>query len=781
VPGTLLFASSPNDPRARRPTDVVLAAGSLFVLVVVSVLAEIGDDLDTALSDVLAALPPFLDPLWRGLTWAAAGWTLVLLGAAVVRRRPALVRDIAFGVAIAAAIGVVIGAIVADEAWAVLSRVVDIDGPPSFPPGAITFAVAVLAVASPHVTRPFRELGRWLALGQFVGVVCLGGARVSGAVVAVAVGLLAAAVVHLVVGSPGGRPTVTRIELALRQLGVDVIELAPATMQAEGVLRFTGRDPGGPIEVKVYGRDAWDAQLLANLWRLAWYRGSQRTARLSRVELVEREGFLTLLAERAGARVPTLVTAGSAGQGDALVVVRHRGVPVGSHAAIDDAALDALWRDLDVLHDAGVVHQRIDLDRMDVLADGTLAFGDLSSGAIATTVAERRQDEAQALALSVVLVGEERAAAAARRARGDDGVLAILPYLQEAALPGGVRKALAVADIELDGVRNRMRLALGADEQPLIKLRRVTAGSLLNLALLAIAAYALIGVFGDLDMATFAEELRDARWWWLVFALVLAQIPRIPAAISTMGSVSQPLPLGPLTALQFAICYVNLAIPSTAARVAINVRFFQRFGIRPTTAMTAGVIDSVSGFVVQIAIFVALFFASDIDLQLSTSTSELSGAATIALIVIAVIVVAAVVVVAVAPLRRRVVAWAREAASAFRVLRTPRKLVQLFGGNLLSQVLFAVAFSACVSAFHVELPLSQLLLINTVVSLFAGLLPVPGGIGVSEAGLTYGLTVAGLPAETAFAAALAYRFVSFYLPPIWGWFCYRWLIRRRYL
>ena len=98
-----------------------------------------------------------------------------------------------------------------------------------------------------------------------------------------------------------------------------------------------------------------------------------------------------------------------------------------------------------------------------------------------------------------------------------------------------------------------------------------------------------------MDLEDFADALRDASWWWLAFALVLAQIPRIPAAISTMGSIATPLPLGPLTALQFAICYVNLAIPSTAARVAINVRFFQRFGVPPATAMTAGVIDSVSG------------------------------------------------------------------------------------------------------------------------------------------------------------------------------------------
>jgi uncharacterized membrane protein YbhN (UPF0104 family) len=239
--------------------------------------------------------------------------------------------------------------------------------------------------------------------------------------------------------------------------------------------------------------------------------------------------------------------------------------------------------------------------------------------------------------------------------------------------------------------------------------------------------------------------------------------------------------VGPLTALQFAICYVNLAIPSTAARVAINVRFFQRLGVPPATSMTAGVIDSVSGFVVQILLFVVLFFGSDLDLGLSTDVSGTSGLATVALLVLAVVVLAGLVVAVVAPLRRRLVAVWRQAAGALRVLRSPSKLLQLFGGNLLSQLLFGVAFATVVEAFGEQLPLSQLVLINTVVSLFAGLLPVPGGIGVSEAGLTLGLTTAGIPSETAFGIALAYRFASFYLPPIWGWLCYRWLVRRRYL
>ena len=132
-------------------------------------------------------------------------------------------------------------------------------------------------------------------------------------------------------------------------------------------------------------------------------------------------------------------------------------------------------------------------------------------------------------------------------------------------------------------------------------------------------------------------------------------------------------------------------------------------------------------------------------------------------------------------LRTRVKDALRQAHEALRVLRSPRKLAQLFGGNLMSQLLFALTLGVCVRAFGLHVPLSSLILINSAVSLFAGLLPVPGGVGVSEAGISLGLTRAGIPAETAFAVALCYRFVTFYLPPIWGYQSYRWLASHKYL
>ena len=253
--------------------------------------------------------------------------------------------------------------------------------------------------------------------------------------------------------------------------------------------------------------------------------------------------------------------------------------------------------------------------------------------------------------------------------------------------------------------------------------------------------------------------------------------PTVANAYSTMGSSTQDLPLGPTAALQFATCYVNLAVPSSAGRIASTTRFFQRFGIPLATALSAGLIDSLSELR---PITLRPVFLS--------RRSRPVG-------------------------QHRPAQWPRHhradrhrrprARRRHRPRRAvparqdegvsrsgppsppgpafPRKVLQLYGGNLLAQILLAVTLGACTQAFGYPVPLSTLILINSVVSLFAGLLPVPGGIGVTEAGLSLGLTRAGVPSETAFAIALTYRFTTFYLPPIWGYASYRWLSSRRYV
>jgi uncharacterized membrane protein YbhN (UPF0104 family) len=50
-----------------------------------------------------------------------------------------------------------------------------------------------------------------------------------------------------------------------------------------------------------------------------------------------------------------------------------------------------------------------------------------------------------------------------------------------------------------------------------------------------------------------------------------------------------------------------------------------------------------------------------------------------------------------------------------------------------------------------------------------------------EGAIAYGLVAAGIPESTAVAAAILYRLITFYLPPIWGAVAMRQLRRKGYI
>jgi uncharacterized membrane protein YbhN (UPF0104 family) len=231
-------------------------------------------------------------------------------------------------------------------------------------------------------------------------------------------------------------------------------------------------------------------------------------------------------------------------------------------------------------------------------------------------------------------------------------------------------------------------------------------------------------------------------------------------------------------ALQLAVSYIALAIPSAAARIAVNVRFFQRHGVSPTAAITVGAIDGVGGFVTQAFLLASLLLltSASLDLDLARAPDSAFGL----LAVVAILAVTAIALVAaVRPWRQAVLGLtgrlAREATAAARSLRSSRKLAMLFGGNLASEVLFAFALGAFARAMGTAVGLGELLVINISVGLLAGIIPIPGGVGVVEGGLAFGLVNAGMTEEAALAAVLLYRISVFYLPPVWGYPAFRWL------
>jgi uncharacterized protein (TIRG00374 family) len=124
---------------------------------------------------------------------------------------------------------------------------------------------------------------------------------------------------------------------------------------------------------------------------------------------------------------------------------------------------------------------------------------------------------------------------------------------------------------------------------------------------------------------------------------------------------------------------------------------------------------------------------------------------------------------------------ASSAMTALRVLRSPPKVGMIFAGNLGAQLLQAIILGLCLRSFGHHAIMAELLLVNTVASLFAGFMPVPGGMGVAEAAYTAGLVALGVPNAPAMSTAIAFRVVTYYLPPAWGAIAMRWLRQHSYL
>jgi uncharacterized membrane protein YbhN (UPF0104 family) len=226
------------------------------------------------------------------------------------------------------------------------------------------------------------------------------------------------------------------------------------------------------------------------------------------------------------------------------------------------------------------------------------------------------------------------------------------------------------------------------------------------------------------------------------------------------------------------------------AVLATRVRFFQQEGYSGTVAVSSGVLVSTASWIVKGALFLIALPLALGNLHFSKSEENNSGGDShlVFLIVLAVIVagVALGLVFAVPRWRRLAAAKLRPKASEvwahLKLLAThPRNLVEIFGGNVAAQLFVALALGASLHAFGQHLGLATLLVVLTLGSMLGGISPVPGGMGVVEAGMIIGLTAAGIPEQDAVAAVFVQRLFTAYLPPIWGWFVLVWMRKKEYL
>ena len=657
----------------------------------------------------------------------------------------------------------------------------------SYPVTQLAVTIAVVATALPYLSRPVHRLVSFLVAVAALAAVSGGYALPVNALSSLVLGWGVAAALHLAVGSPLGLPSTTEVTEWVADLKLTVKDITRSPRQVWGVEQLTGQDQAGrAIELAVYGRDASDARALAKLWRFCLYRDSGPTLIVDRMQQVEHEAYLTLMAGRAGVLVPEVLAAGRFGPSkDAALVTRlPDGAPLSqaADATVADGTLDELLQTVLRLRAAGIAHGALGSDTIILAAEGVCvrSFRCASSSAPASRL---DSDLAAVLAAMAVRAGVERTAAAAARVLDADLAASALVHLQRAALDPATVAVLQHQKDLLPKLRAAVASETGIEVPKLAEEKRVSWTNLLFAVGSLIGIWAIIGVLSDASGSL--EVIKGASWGWLALAFLFAQLPVVCEAWALIGAVVGQLPFGRCVALETSNTFTSL-VGGNVAVFALRVRFFQRQGYDAAAAVSSGAIVSTASWIAEALLFLAAigFCAGNFHVP-----SDSGGNQGIVWIVIAVILAAGVTLalIGLVPRLRRMASrqirphlltiWVNIKAIATE----PRKIFYVLAGSTLAQLLVVLALGASLHAVGEHASIATLITVNTLAAIIGGAVPVPGGAGVVEAGLIAGLTSAGIPQEQAVAAVFIQRLFTAYLPPIWGWFTLAWMRRREYI
>jgi glycosyltransferase 2 family protein len=625
----------------------------------------------------------------------------------------------------------------------------------------------------------FVDRGRWSDRWRWIGRLVLvlgilarlgvGLADPATIITAIATAAAASSLVQLLLGAPNTTPRAAAVGEILERLGYPVTSVE----RFGGFRGFVGFridvEEGHQLIVKVISRDLWASLLPVQMYRATRFRdvGQDRPFRSLR-SAVEHEALCALKAHSDGVPTARLAVVAEFPPNAMMMAFDTR-----SRVSLSELEpsrrtpqlLESVWAIVDALQRSHTVHRRLNQDALWVDDDDVVVLVGFASASLGVVGTSLSTDVAEVLAATAALLGVQRAVEFGVAGVGPAAVAAALPRLQPLALTPRTRAAVKAAGC-LEDLRDEVQRVTGADAVPIAELERIKTGTVVTIAMAALALWALIPQF--LGVGSLWGELLNANLWWAAAAIALSAITYIGAAIALDGSLSERIPLGPNVGVQIATSFVGVAAPGGG--LALTARFLQKRGIDTATAVSAVGVDTIAGLIVHLTLtglFIALAGSSGLQ------TFDLPSTTTIGLIAAGVALVTAVGIAlpwSRSLLTTRVLpATKRSLTNIAEIARQPGKMIELFGGSLTITMGYILALAVSVSAFGAGPAFTSIALVYLVGSIVSSAAPTPGGIGAVEATLIAGLTSAGMASTTAVAAVILFRLATFWIPLLPGW------------
>jgi undecaprenyl-diphosphatase len=369
------------------------------------------------------ALPGWTDrAVWALMQLGVIGAVPVVVAMALAARRLRLALDAAVAAGSIYLIAKLVKEIVQRGRPQTLLDGVHILGEPArglgYVSGHSAVAVALATVAGPYLGRRARRVAWALAAGVCLARMYVGAHLPLDVLGGAALGWAAGALVHLALGVPRPRASVARVRDALRARGFDPEGLEPLGAYGRRSTRLVTPE----LFVKAVAREWRDTDLLYRAWRrIAPHRGPRPLPQGSPLEAVEHEAAMALLAAAAGVRTPRVLLVGSFRGGAGLLVERRVGgrtLEDLEPGEIDDGLLAELWRQVDILHGAGIAHGELTGANVMVDGEGQPWLVDFDRAVAGADRRRRERDVAELRAWLAGVIGADRvdADAAARAA-----------------------------------------------------------------------------------------------------------------------------------------------------------------------------------------------------------------------------------------------------------------------------------------------------------------------------------------------------------------------------
>ena len=283
-----------------------------------------------------------------------------------------------------------------------------------------------------------------------------------------------------------------------------------------------------------------------------------------------------------------------------------------------------------------------------------------------------------------------------------------------------------------------------------------------TLVLLVIGVVWSSSLVGDLSK-------QDVTWWCFGLAAVAASLQYVGFAIA-LRAASDPHPPFPQTLeLEAAEAITTVLTPESIGSMALSMRFLTRHGLAtPDAAAAAGLNSFVTTFVAAFFVPLGAIFAAS-SLNIAALKKDVPSSQWL---IIAGIIVAAVVVtllVKLPKLRTDAAGWARTMAGYLRtVITQPKRSLVMALGELVTATGQVLCMSFVLLAIGAPIHIAAILVIVQIAGAASNVVPVPGGLGAPEAILATGLSSVGVNHESAIIAALSYRILMYWGPPIPG-------------